>query len=105
MILPWILENIEKKSDALLAGYDTFPGAVLEVILGQFSPIGKLPLTLPKNSKVIGVDEYGVSISRNNVSGYDNDKYMHVGMIYAYDDQAGMYIRSINVFNIIIILY
>ena len=94
MILPWILENIEKKSDALLVGYDTFPGAVLEVILGQFSPIGKLPLTLPKNSKVIGVDEYGVSISRNDVPGYDKDKYMREGMTYAYVDQAGNEYRS-----------
>ena len=67
---------------------------MLEVILGQFSPIGKLRLTLPKNSKVIGVDEYGVSISRNDVPGYDKDKYMREGMTYTYVVQAGNEHRS-----------
>ncbi|MBA5729512.1 hypothetical protein HW423_06910 [Aerococcaceae bacterium INB8] len=64
------------------------------MILGQFSPIGKLPLTLPKNSKVIGVDEYGESISRNDVPGYDKDKYMRKGMTCAYVNQAGNEYRS-----------
>ena len=48
----------------------------LKARLGQFSPIGKLPLTLPKNSKVI----HAVQMSRNDVPGYDKDKYMREGI-------------------------
>lgn len=94
VIIPWILGNIEEKSDALLVGYDTFPKAVLEVVAGDFSPIGKLPLTLPKNSAVVAVDELGVSISRNDVPGYDKDKYLREGMDYAYIDQSGNEYKS-----------
>lgn len=32
--LPWILDKIEKRSDVLIAGYDTFEKAQLEVLMG-----------------------------------------------------------------------
>lgn len=89
VILPWILTTVEQQSDVLFVGYDTFPKAVMEVALGNYKPIGKLPLTLPKNTAVIAVDEHGICVSRNDVPGYDKDKYMREGMTYAYVDSAG----------------
>lgn len=86
--LPWILGNIESRSDVLIAGYDTCEKAQLEVLVGNHKPTGKLPITLPKNSQVIAVDEFGKSVSRNDVPGYDKDKYMREGMTYAYKDSA-----------------
>lgn len=87
--LPWILGNVEPLVDVLVAGYDTFEKAQLEVLLGNHKPVGRLPMTLPKNTAVIGVDEFGISISRNDVPGYDKDKYMREGMTYAYKDAVG----------------
>lgn len=87
--LPWILGNVEPKVDILIAGYDTFLKAQLEVLIGNYQPKGKLPLTLPKNTAVIAVDEHGVCVSRNDVPGYDKDKYFREGMTYAYEDTSG----------------
>ncbi len=87
--LPWILGNVEPKVDGLIAGYDTDVKAQLEVLIGNHKPSGRLPLTLPKNTAVIAVDEYGISISRNDVPGYDKDKYLREGITYAYKDTEG----------------
>lgn len=87
--LPWILGNVEEVSDVLIAGYDTLEKAQLEVLIGNFKPHGKLPLTLPKNSAMIAVDEHGKSVTRNDVPGYDKDKYLREGMSYAFVDAAG----------------
>lgn len=87
--LPWILGNIEPKVDVLLAGYETLHKAQLEVLIGNYKSRGKLPLTLPKNTAVIAVDEHGICVSRNDVPGYDKDKYLREGMTYAYEDTAG----------------
>jgi len=84
--LPWILGRVEEVSDVLIAGYYTLEKAQLEVLIGNFKPQGKLPITLPKNSRVIAVDEFGKNVSRNDVPGYDKDKYMREGMTYAYED-------------------
>lgn len=84
--LPWILGNVEAVSDVLIAGYDTWEKAILEVVKGDFTAQGKLPLTLPKNAKVIGVDEDFKCISRNDVPGYAKDNYLREGMSYAYQD-------------------
>lgn len=84
--LPWIVGNIEEVSDVLIASYHTLEKAQLEVLIGNFKPQGKLPITLPKNAQVIAVDEFGKSISRNDVPGYDKHKYMREGMTYAYTD-------------------
>ena len=87
--LPWILGNIEPLADALIAGYDTFYNAQLEVIAGNSSPVGVLPLTLPASEAVIAVDKNGDCISRNDVPGYDKDLYMPEGLQYAYKDSDG----------------
>lgn len=95
--LAWEVGGVEPYTDALLAGFDTYPWATLEVILGKFSPVGKMPITLPRNDSVLAVDENGVCISPNDVPGYDKDKYMpdsmkdENGKAYAYRDKAGNY--------------
>lgn len=87
--LPWILGNIEPIADALIAGYDTFYNAQLEVIAGNSKPVGVLPLTLPASEDVIAVRQNGECVSRNDVPGYDKDKYMPAGLSYAYKDSDG----------------
>lgn len=88
-ILPWILGNVEPLADALIAGYDTYYNAQFEVMAGNFKPIGVLPLTLPASEEVIAVDENGECVSRNDVPGFDKDKYMPEGLKYAYEDRDG----------------
>ena len=95
--LAWELGNLEPHCDALLAGFDTYVSATMDVILGRFAPTGKLPVTLPRGDEVLAVDANGVCISPNDVPGYDKDKYMpealkdENGKAYAYRDQAGNY--------------
>lgn len=95
--LAWMVGNAEPYADALLAGFDTYPSAVLDVIFGRFAPVGKMPMTLPKDDSVIAVNAEGVCISPNDVPGYDKDKYMpesmkdENGKAYAYRDAAGNY--------------
>jgi beta-glucosidase len=86
VILPWILGNVEPLADVLIAGYDTYYKAQYEVIAGNSRPVGVLPLTLPASEAVIAVDEHGNCVSRNDVPGYDKDKYMPEGLEYAYKD-------------------
>lgn len=95
--LAWMLGNVEPYVDALTAGYDTYPSATLDVILGCFVPVGKLPITLPRGDEVLEVNAEGVCISPNDVPGYDKDQYMpdslkdENGKAYAYRDAAGNY--------------
>ena len=98
--LVWILGNVEPYADALLAGFDTFTDATIDVITGVYSPTGVLPLTLPKDDSVIAVDENGDCISPNDVPGYAKDSYMpdemkdENGKAYAYRDSEGHYYES-----------
>ena len=89
VILPWILGNVEPLADVLLSGYDTYYKAQYEVMTGNSRPVGVLPLTLPASEAVIAVDEEGNCVSRNDVPGYDKDKYMPEGFNYAYKDSDG----------------
>ncbi|MDO4331165.1 MAG: glycoside hydrolase family 3 N-terminal domain-containing protein [Eubacteriales bacterium] len=95
--LAWEVGNVERYTDALTVGFDTYPSATLDVIFGRFSPVGKLPLTLPRGDEVLAVDENGVCISPNDVPGYDKDLYMPDSLkdenkkAYAYRDAAGNY--------------
>ena len=95
--LAWLLGNVEPYVDALTVGYDTYPSATLDVMMGRFAPVGKLPITFPKGDDVLAVDENGVCISPNDVPGYDKDQYMpdemkdENGKAYAYRDAAGNY--------------
>ncbi len=98
--LPWMLGNVEPYSDALLAGFDTFVDAVLDVVEGKYKPTGVLPLTLPRDDSVLVVDANGDCISPNDVPGYAKDEYMpdsmkdENGKAYAYRDTAGNYYES-----------
>lgn len=95
--LPWLVGNVEVQSDALLAGFDTYPGAVLDVIFGRFAPVGRLPVTLPRGEEVLAVNAEGICVSPNDVPGYDKDQYMpdemkdENGKAYAYRDSTGNY--------------
>lgn len=95
--LAWLVGNVEKYSDVLLAGFDTYPSATLDVIFGKYHPTGKLPITLPKNDDVIKVNEMGICISPNDVPGFDKDLYMpsylkdENNKAYAYKDAHGNY--------------
>ena len=95
--LAWEVGNAEPYLDALTAGFDTKQSAILDVIFGNFAPVGKLPLTLPRGDEVLAVDMHGVCISPNDVPGYDKDQYMpenlkdENGKAYAYRDTAGNY--------------
>ena len=97
VVLAWRLGNVEPYVDALTLGYDTYPSAVLDVYFGRFSPVGKLPITMPKGDEVLAVNADGVCISPNDVPGYDKDQYMpdelkdENGKAYAYRDAAGNY--------------
>ncbi len=95
--LAWLLGNVEPYVDALTLGYDTYPSATLDIYFGKFSPVGRLPITMPKNDEVLAVNEKGVCISPNDVPGYDKDRYMpdsmkdENGKAYAYRDTKGNY--------------
>lgn len=93
--LAWELGNVEPLADVLTAGFDTDPGATLDVLLGRFAPTGRLPMTLPRGDAVLAVDAQGVCVSPNDVPGYDKDRYLpeslkdETGAGYAYRDSAG----------------
>ena len=95
--LAWEIGNVEPHTDALLAGFDTYQSALLDVIFGNFAPSGRLPLTLPRNDEVLAVDANGVCVSPNDVPGYEKDRYMpdcmkdENGKAYAYRDRNGNY--------------
>lgn len=95
--LAWQVGNVETIADALTVGFDTYPSATLDVLFGRFAPVGKLPITLPKNDAVLAVNANGICASPNDVPGFDKDAYMadelkdENGKAYAYRDAAGNY--------------
>ncbi len=97
LTLAWLVGNVEQNTDVLLAGFDTYPSAILDIIFGRFAPVGKLPITLPRNDDVIRVDKNGICTSPNDVPGFDKDIYMsdekkdENGKAYAYRDSEGNY--------------
>lgn len=95
--MAWQVSNVERLSDVLLAGFDTYRDATLDVIFGRFVPTGKLPITLPRGDEVLAVNEAGICVSPNDVPGFAKDRYMpdalkdENGKAYAYRDAAGHY--------------
>ncbi len=95
--LAWLVGNVERHADCLLAGFETLPAATLDVIFGRYTPTGKLPITLPRGDEVLAVNADGICISPNDVPGFDKDQYMpdslkdENGKAYAYRDAKGNY--------------
>ena len=79
---PWILTNLEPYCDALLGGFGTSTQALIDVITGEYSPTGKLPVTMVSCYEVIAVNEvtledgntYDICVSPNDVPGYDKER-------------------------------
>ena len=69
VILPWLLGNVEPLADAMVAGFDTRTEAMFDVIVGDFAPTGRLPLTFPIDDAAVAVDENGICASPNDVPG------------------------------------
>ena len=50
---PAILTEVEKLSHGLIGVFGVFDEIVLEVIFGDFNPIGKLPFDIPSSMKEV----------------------------------------------------
>ncbi|HEX7352875.1 glycoside hydrolase family 3 protein [Brachybacterium sp.] len=87
-LFPWLLDGIEPLADALLMGFETDYGIMVEAILGEFSPTGQLPITFPIDAAAIAVDEEGRCASPNDVPGYAKEEHMG-GRPYVYVDADG----------------
>ena len=50
---PFVPSEIEPLADALLITFDASAQAVLEIVAGRHAPMGRLPITLPKNMETV----------------------------------------------------
>lgn len=87
-LFPWLLGSIEPLADALLVGFETEYGTMVDAMLGEFAPTGKLPITFPIDADAIAVDEDGRCASPNDVPGFAKEKHMD-GRPYVYVDADG----------------
>ena len=87
-MFPWLLDEVEPMADAMLIGFDTRYETMIEAILGQFEPTGRLPITFPIDQAAIAVDEDGLCASPNDVPGYAKEQHMD-GRPYVYVDADG----------------
>lgn len=53
MTNPWVLDQIEPNAAALIATFGTKAEAIVDVIRGEFNPIGKLPFALPASMEAV----------------------------------------------------
>jgi beta-glucosidase len=53
MTNPWVLDQIEPNAAALIATFGTKAEAIIDVIRGEFNPIGKLPFALPASMSAV----------------------------------------------------
>jgi beta-glucosidase len=53
MTNPWVLDHIEPNAAALIATFGTKAEAIVDVIRGEFNPIGKLPFALPASMEAV----------------------------------------------------
>lgn len=83
--LPWLLGNVEPLADALVVGFDARTEALFDVIVGEFAPSGRLPITFPVDQAAIAVDSSGICASPNDVPGYAKEAHMG-GRPYVYTD-------------------
>ena len=85
---PWLLDGVEPLADALLVGFDTDRGVLVDAALGEFAPTGRLPITFPADAAAIAVDEEGRCASPNDVPGFAKEQHMD-GRAYVYVDADG----------------
>ena len=85
---PWLLDGVEPLADALLVGFDTDRGVLVDAALGEFAPTGRLPITFPADAAAIAVDEDGRCASPNDVPGFAKEQHMD-GRAYVYVDADG----------------
>ncbi|WP_144548103.1 glycoside hydrolase family 3 N-terminal domain-containing protein [Bacillus sp. X1(2014)] len=53
MTNPWVLDEIEPNAAALIGTFGTKAEAIVDVIRGEFNPIGKLPFALPASMAAV----------------------------------------------------
>jgi beta-glucosidase len=87
-VMAWLPGTLETLADAFVVGFDTRRETVVDAILGEFSPTGRLPLTFPISQEAIAVDEDGICASPNDVPGYAKEQHMD-GRPYVYVDSEG----------------
>jgi beta-glucosidase len=85
---PWLLDGVEPLADALLVGFDTDRDVLVDAVLGEFAPTGKLPITFPIDAAALAVDEDGRCASPNDVPGFAKEQHMD-GRPYVYVDTDG----------------
>ncbi|GGA61891.1 glycoside hydrolase family 3 protein [Ornithinibacillus halotolerans] len=73
---PWLINKIEPNAQSLIATFGTKTEAIIEMIRGEFNPVGKLPITIPASQEAVN-NEAG------DVPGYDE------APTYPYQDKAG----------------
>ena len=106
---PWILTNLERYCDALVASFSASNAVLADVLCGRFYPVGKLPVTMVSSNEVVAVSEVTLAdgtvaeicVSPNDVPGYDKDQYIDPEILakvpggsYAYCDAEGNYYVS-----------
>ncbi|MFE5775109.1 glycoside hydrolase family 3 N-terminal domain-containing protein [Brachybacterium sp. NPDC056505] len=87
-VMAWLPGTLETLADAFVCGFDTRTGTLVDAILGEFSPTGRLPLTFPISDEAIAVDENGICASPNDVPGFAKEQHMD-GHPYVYVDSEG----------------
>ena len=112
---PWILDKLEPYVDGMTFQYTISPvamgnalGAQMDVLSGEYNPVGKMSLTMVSSPEVIKITEKEIDgvvreicASPNDVPGYDKDPYIDPEILakvkggsYAYCDEDGNYYRS-----------
>lgn len=85
---PWLLDAIEPLADGLLVGFESRYETMVDAVLGEYSPSGRLPITFPIDADAIAVDADGRCASPNDVPGYAKERHMD-GRPYVYVDADG----------------
>lgn len=100
---PWILTNLEPYCDGIIGAFSTAVSSQMDVLTGAYNPTGVLPVTMPSCNEVLEIEDvevdgvtYMLSVSPNDVPGYDKDQYMEADVLakspsgsYAYQDGDG----------------
>ena len=93
--MPWLLDSVEPRARAILAGFSTRPDAVFDVVRGAFRPLGKLPLTLPRNMEVIRKAEMSGPTKANGATASDVPGFARPAADhYVYVDTKGSAYRT-----------